>query len=98
MAARSTTSPTRSMAGSTTPTSRGVTRPCGQLGGLGQQDVANRLAGAGLYQQGRQNVFAGLGQAAGIDAMRYADPTRLYEAGTMIQNQPGMRCSRARDR
>ena len=59
-----------------------------QLGGLGQQDVANRLAGAGLYQQGRQNVFAGLGQAAGIDAMRYADPTRLFEAGNLIQNQP----------
>ena len=60
----------------------------GQLGGLGQQDVANRLAGAGLYQQGRQNVFAGLGQAAEIDAMRYADPTRLFEAGGLIQNQP----------
>ena len=88
MAARSTISPIKCMAASTTRTSPGAIRPCGQLGGLGQQDVANRLAGAGLYQQGRQNVFAGLGQAAGIDAMRYADPTRLFEAGGLIQNAP----------
>ena len=60
----------------------------GQLGGLGQQDVQNRLSGAGLFQQGLGNVFQGLGQTGAIDQQRFGDPERLLQAGGIIQQRP----------
>lgn len=60
----------------------------GQLGQYGQQDVQNRLSGAGLFQQGLSNVFQGLGQTGAIDQQRFTDPERLLQAGGIIQQRP----------
>ncbi|MBL8302358.1 MAG: tail fiber domain-containing protein, partial [Ideonella sp.] len=60
----------------------------GQLGALGQQSVDNRIAGAGLYQQGIGNLFSGVGAMPGVDAARYSDFDRLFQAGTTVQQQP----------
>lgn len=60
----------------------------GQLGALGQQSVDNRIAGAGLYQQGIGNLFSGVGAMPGVDAGRYSDFDRLFQAGTTVQQQP----------
>jgi len=60
----------------------------GQLGQLGQQDVANRVTGAGIYQQGIGNQFGGVEASGAVDASRYGDAERLFQAGSTIQQQP----------
>lgn len=60
----------------------------GQLAGLGQQDIENRLAGSGLYQQGTDNLFGGVSAIPGVNAARYSDAERLFQAGTTQQDQP----------
>jgi hypothetical protein len=60
----------------------------GQLAGLGQQDVQNRIAGAGLFQQGTDNMFGGVSAMPTVDASRYSDLERLFQAGNTIQQQP----------
>jgi hypothetical protein len=60
----------------------------GQLGGLGQQDLQNRIAGAGLYQQGIGNMFGGVSAMPTVDASRYSDLERLFQAGTTIKDLP----------
>lgn len=58
----------------------------GQQAQLGQQDVQNRLAGAGLYGQGAQQQLAGLGLGQQVQNLSYDDLSRLYQAGTQKQN------------
>lgn len=53
----------------------------GQLGALGQQDVANRLSGAGLMDQGLARRMAGTQLAGAVEAMRYQPADRLYQLG-----------------
>ena len=60
----------------------------GQFANLGQQDVQNALAGAGLYQQGTQNLFGGVDAMPTVDAGRYSDYERLFQGGNTIQQQP----------
>jgi hypothetical protein len=60
----------------------------GALGGLGQQDVQNRLAGAGLYQQGVANQFGAVGASDNVNQQRYGESERLFQAGNTIQQQP----------
>ena len=60
----------------------------GQLAGLGQQDVTNRLAGSGLYQTGTENLFGGVSAMPTVDSARYGDLERLFQAGNTIQQQP----------
>lgn len=60
----------------------------GQLAGLGQQDVQNRIAGAGLYQQGTENMFGGVSAMPTVDAGRYSDWERLFQAGTTERDLP----------
>ena len=60
----------------------------GQLAGLGQQDVQNRLSGAGLYQQGIGNRFGGISAMPTVDASRYSDAERLFQAGNTIRGLP----------
>lgn len=60
----------------------------GQYAGLGQQDVANRVAGAGLYDTGTGRVFQGAGLAPGLEAARFADAERLYGLGQQQQYAP----------
>lgn len=67
----------------------------GMLSSLGQQDVNNRLQGAGLYQQGMQNQFAGLGLAPQLQQSNYADPTAAYQWATLAQQAPWQQYSNA---
>lgn len=60
----------------------------GQLAGLGQQDVQNMLAGAGLYQQGIGNMFGGISAMPTVDAGRYSDAERLFQTGSTIKGLP----------
>lgn len=60
----------------------------GQLGALGQQDVANRMAGAGLYDTGTARALQASGMAPSIDATRFADAERLLGIGQTYQNAP----------
>ena len=60
----------------------------GQLSGLGQQDLQNRIAGAGLYQQGIGNMFGGISAMPAVDAGRYSDAERLFQVGTTIKDLP----------
>lgn len=53
-----------------------------QLAGLGQQDVQNRLAGAGLYNAGTANATAGVSQGGNVQNLRYDDLNRLYGGAT----------------
>lgn len=59
-----------------------------ELAGLGQQDIANRVAGAGLFQQGTENLFGGVDAMPTVDAGRYSDLERLFQVGTTMQDQP----------
>ena len=58
------------------------------LAGLGQQDVQNRLLGAGLYNQGTENLFGALQASGLVDASRFTDAERLFQAGNTIYDQP----------
>lgn len=60
----------------------------GQFGAMGQQDVANRVAGAGLYDQGAARSLQAAGMAPGIDATRFSDAERLMGIGQTYQNAP----------
>ena len=58
----------------------------GMQGTLGQQDVANRLSGAGLYNQGTQNMFGGIGLGPQAAGMQYGDAQQLFNVGSTTQN------------
>jgi hypothetical protein len=60
----------------------------GQLGALGQQDVTNRLAGAGLYDVGTGRQLQAAGMAPGLEAARFADAERLWQLGQMRRDAP----------
>jgi hypothetical protein len=60
----------------------------GQLGALGQQDITNRLAGAGLYDVGIGRQLQAASMAPGLDAARFADAERLYQLGQQRVNAP----------
>jgi hypothetical protein len=58
------------------------------IGALGQQDVQNRLAGAGLWNQGTQNVYGALGSMPALNQARYGDLDRLFSAGQTQMEAP----------
>lgn len=60
----------------------------GQLAGLGQQDVENRLAGSGVYQGGVGNQFNALSGMGAADDARYSDAERMFQIGNTVQQQP----------
>lgn len=58
----------------------------GQLAGLGQQDVGNRMAGAGMFDTGTARTLQAAGMAPGLDEARYSDPSRLLGVGQAYQD------------
>ena len=60
----------------------------GQYAALGQQGIANQLAGAGLYQQGVGNQTTGVGLTPTLQGLRYDDATRQLQTGTSMQQAP----------
>lgn len=67
----------------------------GQLGGLGQEDVANRLQGANIFQQGTANQFGAAGMLPQFNQLQYADLDRLFSAGTTRQDARYAEANRA---
>ena len=53
---------------------------------LGQQDVANRIAGSDIYGQGTNNLFGATSTLPQLQELRYDDLNRLFGAGTTRQD------------
>lgn len=58
------------------------------LAGLGQQDVENRIAGSGIYNQGVGNVQNGIGLTPTVQGLRYDDLNRMLAAGGQLSESP----------